>query len=126
MTTKQTLITKIVLSTSCAQDSQWTKNGPKIFPVGAPAWADLPLKTIQHYSGWVGLSTESNITRLHKAQHCLGHDFLAINTMLKHGVFASIGRKIGIGKESGIFFLSCCSMQNLFFNYLLLLFLFKC
>ena len=115
-----------MFSTSCVQDSQWAKNRPKIFPVGAPAWADLPLKTIQHYSGRVRLSTESNITRLHKAQHSLGHDFLAINTMLKHGVFASIGRKIGVGKESGIFFLSCYSMQNLFFNYLLLLFLFKC
>ncbi|EXB51891.1 Serine/threonine-protein kinase rio2 [Morus notabilis] len=33
----------------------------------------------------------------------LGYDFLAIKTMVKRGVFVSIGRQIGVGKESDIF-----------------------
>ena len=37
----------------------------------------------------------------------LGYDFLAIKTLVNRGVFVSVGRQIGVGKESGIFFLSC-------------------
>ncbi|KAK4756942.1 hypothetical protein SAY87_007069 [Trapa incisa] len=33
----------------------------------------------------------------------LGYDFLAIKTMVNRGVFASVGRQIGVGKESDIF-----------------------
>ncbi|KAF6156300.1 hypothetical protein GIB67_010109 [Kingdonia uniflora] len=33
----------------------------------------------------------------------LGYDFLAIKTLVKRGVFASVGRQIGVGKESDIF-----------------------
>jgi RIO-like serine/threonine protein kinase len=32
----------------------------------------------------------------------LGYDFLAIKTLVNRGVFASVGRQIGVGKESGI------------------------
>lgn len=32
----------------------------------------------------------------------LGYDFLAIKTMVNRGVFAAVGRQIGVGKESGI------------------------
>lgn len=31
----------------------------------------------------------------------LGYDFLAIKTMVNRGVFTSVGRQIGVGKESG-------------------------
>jgi RIO kinase 2 len=31
----------------------------------------------------------------------LGYDFLAIKTMFNKGVFVSVGRQIGVGKESG-------------------------
>ena len=31
----------------------------------------------------------------------LGYDFLAIKTLVNRGVFASVGRQIGVGKESG-------------------------
>lgn len=34
----------------------------------------------------------------------LGYDFLAIKTLVNRGVFASVGRQIGVGKESGMFF----------------------
>nr|CAD1834484.1 unnamed protein product [Ananas comosus var. bracteatus] len=33
----------------------------------------------------------------------LGYDFLAIKTLVNRGVFAAIGRQIGVGKESDIF-----------------------
>ncbi|KAL5227304.1 hypothetical protein ABZP36_015569 [Zizania latifolia] len=33
----------------------------------------------------------------------LGYDFLAIKTLVNRGVFASVGRQIGVGKESDIF-----------------------
>ncbi|PAN27166.1 hypothetical protein PAHAL_5G063200 [Panicum hallii] len=33
----------------------------------------------------------------------LGYDFLAIKTLVSRGVFASVGRQIGVGKESDIF-----------------------
>ncbi|KAK9068130.1 hypothetical protein SSX86_012241 [Deinandra increscens subsp. villosa] len=33
----------------------------------------------------------------------LGYDFLAIKTMVNRGVFSSVGRQIGVGKESDIF-----------------------
>jgi RIO kinase 2 len=33
----------------------------------------------------------------------LGYDFLAIKTMVNRGVFCSVGRQIGVGKESDIF-----------------------
>ncbi|XP_038697927.1 serine/threonine-protein kinase rio2-like [Tripterygium wilfordii] len=33
----------------------------------------------------------------------LGYDFLAIKTMVNRGVFTSVGRQIGVGKESDIF-----------------------
>ncbi|MCL7048440.1 hypothetical protein MKW94_002966 [Papaver nudicaule] len=33
----------------------------------------------------------------------LGYDFLAIKTLVNRGVFASIGRQIGVGKESDIY-----------------------
>lgn len=33
----------------------------------------------------------------------LGYDFLAIKTMVNRGVFAAVGRQIGVGKESDIF-----------------------
>ncbi|KAL6531614.1 hypothetical protein OROMI_027977 [Orobanche minor] len=33
----------------------------------------------------------------------LGYDFLAIKTMVSRGVFAAVGRQIGVGKESDIF-----------------------
>ncbi|KAL3814733.1 hypothetical protein ACJIZ3_016001 [Penstemon smallii] len=33
----------------------------------------------------------------------LGYDFLAIKTMVNRGVFVSVGRQIGVGKESDIF-----------------------
>ncbi|KEH31373.1 Serine/Threonine-kinase rio2 [Medicago truncatula] len=33
----------------------------------------------------------------------LGYDFLAIKTMVNKGVFVSVGRQIGVGKESDIF-----------------------
>lgn len=32
----------------------------------------------------------------------LGYDFLAIKTLVNRGVFVSVGRQIGVGKESGI------------------------
>lgn len=32
----------------------------------------------------------------------LGYDFLAIKALVNRGVFASVGRQIGVGKESGI------------------------
>jgi RIO-like serine/threonine protein kinase len=32
----------------------------------------------------------------------LGYDFLAIKTLLNRDVFISVGRQIGVGKESGI------------------------
>ena len=32
----------------------------------------------------------------------LGYDFLAIKTLVNRGVFASVGRQIGVGKESGL------------------------
>uniref|UniRef100_A0A803R1L8 RIO2 kinase winged helix domain-containing protein n=1 Tax=Cannabis sativa TaxID=3483 RepID=A0A803R1L8_CANSA len=31
----------------------------------------------------------------------LGYDFLAIKTLVNRGVFAAVGRQIGVGKESG-------------------------
>lgn len=31
----------------------------------------------------------------------LGYDFLAIKTLVNRGVFSSVGRQIGVGKESG-------------------------
>lgn len=34
----------------------------------------------------------------------LGYDFLAIKTMVNRGVFVSVGRQIGVGKESGTIF----------------------
>ena len=51
-----TLITKTTFSTSCTRQYSFfhLKN--------------LPLKTTQHYSSWVGSSTGSNTTRLHKSQ----------------------------------------------------------
>jgi hypothetical protein len=33
----------------------------------------------------------------------LGYDFLAINTLTKRGMLASVGRQIGVGKESDLF-----------------------
>lgn len=33
----------------------------------------------------------------------LGYDFLAIKTLVNRGIFASVGRQIGVGKESDIF-----------------------
>lgn len=33
----------------------------------------------------------------------LGYDFLAIKTLLNRGVFSSVGRQLGVGKESDIF-----------------------
>ncbi|KAI3508969.1 hypothetical protein L1887_23992 [Cichorium endivia] len=33
----------------------------------------------------------------------LGYDFLAIKTMVNRGIFSSVGRQIGVGKESDIF-----------------------
>jgi len=33
----------------------------------------------------------------------MGYDFLAIRTLLKRGVIASVGRQIGVGKESDVF-----------------------
>ena len=33
----------------------------------------------------------------------MGYDFLAIKTLLKRGVVASVGRQIGVGKESDVF-----------------------
>ncbi|OAY84220.1 Serine/threonine-protein kinase rio2, partial [Ananas comosus] len=33
----------------------------------------------------------------------LGYDFLAIKTLVNRGVFAAVGRQIGVGKESDIF-----------------------
>ena len=33
----------------------------------------------------------------------LGYDFLAINTLRKRGMVASVGRQIGVGKESDLF-----------------------
>ncbi|MFS8011443.1 putative non-specific serine/threonine protein kinase [Helianthus anomalus] len=33
----------------------------------------------------------------------LGYDFLAIKTLVNRGVFSSVGRQIGVGKESDIF-----------------------
>jgi len=32
----------------------------------------------------------------------LGYVFLAIKTLVNRGVFASVGRQIGVGKESGL------------------------
>jgi len=32
----------------------------------------------------------------------LGYDFLAIKTLVNRGVFASVGRQIGVGKELGL------------------------
>lgn len=32
----------------------------------------------------------------------LGYDFLAIKTLVNRGVFSSVGRQIGVGKESGM------------------------
>lgn len=32
----------------------------------------------------------------------LGYDFLAIKTLVNRGIFTSVGRQIGVGKESGI------------------------
>lgn len=31
----------------------------------------------------------------------LGYDFLAIKALVNRGVFVSVGRQIGVGKESG-------------------------
>jgi RIO-like serine/threonine protein kinase len=33
----------------------------------------------------------------------LGYDFLAIKTLVNRGVFVSVGRQIGVGKESGTY-----------------------
>ena len=33
----------------------------------------------------------------------LGYDFLALRTMMKRGNVVSVGRKIGVGKESDIY-----------------------
>jgi RIO kinase 2 len=33
----------------------------------------------------------------------LGYDFLAIHTLTKRGVISSVGRQIGVGKESDIY-----------------------
>lgn len=33
----------------------------------------------------------------------LGYDFLAINTLSKRGLITSVGRQIGVGKESDLF-----------------------
>ena len=33
----------------------------------------------------------------------LGYDFLAIHTLTKRGAICSVGRQIGVGKESDIF-----------------------
>lgn len=33
----------------------------------------------------------------------MGYDFLAINTLMKRGLISSVGRQIGVGKESDIF-----------------------
>lgn len=35
----------------------------------------------------------------------LGYDFLAIKTLVNRGVFSSVGRQIGVGKESGKLFI---------------------
>ena len=37
----------------------------------------------------------------------MGYDFLAIRTLLKRGVIASVGRQIGVGKESDVFEVTC-------------------
>jgi RIO-like serine/threonine protein kinase len=36
----------------------------------------------------------------------LGYDFLAIKTLVNRGVFSSVGRQIGVGKESGTYCLT--------------------
>jgi len=33
----------------------------------------------------------------------LGYDYLALNTFVKRGLICSVGRQIGVGKESDIF-----------------------
>ena len=33
----------------------------------------------------------------------LGYDFLAIHSLVKKGVITSVGRQIGVGKESDVF-----------------------
>ncbi|KAI3910077.1 hypothetical protein MKW92_005617, partial [Papaver armeniacum] len=43
----------------------------------------------------------------------LGYDFLAIKTLVNRGVFTSIGRQIGVGKESGKF-----SYRNIYTRWL--------
>lgn len=39
----------------------------------------------------------------------LGYDFLAINTLCKRGAIASVGRQIGVGKESDLFEVCGCA-----------------
>ncbi len=44
----------------------------------------------------------------------LGYDYLAIKALVNRGVFASVGNKIGEGKESGIFsYLFCYAKTSL-------------
>jgi len=38
----------------------------------------------------------------------MGYDFLAIRTLLKRGVITSVGRQIGVGKESDVFEVTRC------------------
>ena len=33
----------------------------------------------------------------------MGYDFLAIKTLLQRGMLTSVGRQIGVGKESDVF-----------------------
>lgn len=44
----------------------------------------------------------------------LGYDFLAIKTLVNRGVFAAVGRQIGVGKESGMSF----GFLELLFHYI--------
>ena len=75
---KKTLITKTTIFISCTQDSQWATKRAKFF---FTAWANRPKPLLHglslkkspiknHATSFrVGLSSGSNSTKLHKAQH---------------------------------------------------------
>ena len=42
----------------------------------------------------------------------LGYDYLAIKTLVQRGLISGVGRRIGVGKESGMH--ACCERKSLF------------
>lgn len=51
----------------------------------------------------------------------LGYDFLAIKTLVNRGVFASVGRQIGVGKESGTWIIDVLLILYIFPQFMVVI-----